>query len=476
MIYMKVLLAVPPGIEKMELYKVLGLRAPPLGLAWIAAVLEQGGHSVRIIDSPTIGIDLTAFINEMRTWHPDVVGITSMTPTIYKAYDAVKAVKEYDKDLPVIMGGPHATFMYQETLSNGVDVVVRGEGEFTTLELVNIIERNGLDKDKLRNVAGIAYTSERGAVVTKERPIVRNLDDLPPPARHLLPMDRYTLFGKPIRIIHAMASRGCPYGCSFCSTSYFWGRMIRYRSAKNVVDELEDSINKYKTNIIAFTDDEFTLGKRFIDAFLKELSSRRLDISFSCGSRVDTIDKEMMMQLKKHGCSALYFGVESGSQESINRIGKKITLERAEKVFQWAKETKVSHVGSFVLGFPWESINDMKNTVKFAIKLRPTYAQFTIATPYPGTPLYMEAEQEGLIEDRNWDHYTTLNAVMRGYRFTREEAQRMLQWAYIKYYARLGFLISELIHGRLGPIVTAIRNALVPWFSEELLHGTASRQ
>jgi magnesium-protoporphyrin IX monomethyl ester (oxidative) cyclase len=466
---MRVLLAVPPGIDKLELYKVLGLKAPPLGLAWIAAVLEMAGHKVRVIDSPTEGVDLKTFINEVKSWSPDVVGITSITPTIYKAYDAAKAIKEYDKDLPVIMGGPHVTFMYEEALSNGVDVVVRGEGEYTTLELVNTMEKDGLDAERLKSIRGLAFRRDGEVVRTPDRPPIRNLDELPPPARHLLPMDKYTLFGKPIRIIHAMASRGCPYGCSYCSTSYFWGRMIRYRSAKAVADEIEDAVNKYKTNIVAFTDDEFTLGKRFVYDFLREIRERGLDISFSCGSRVDTIDRGMMAKLKEHGCTALYFGVESGSQDTLNRVGKNITLEQANRVFQWAKEINIDHVGSFIIGFPWETIDDMKNTVRFVMKLNPTYAQFTVATPYPGTPLYYQAVNEGLIEDWNWEHYTTLRAVMRGYRFTREQAQRMLRWAYVKFYSRPKFLVRELMHGRLGTIITAVRNSLVPWFNEKLL-------
>ncbi len=205
---MKVLLAVPPGIDKLELYKVLGLRAPPLGLAWIAAVLERAGHKVRIIDSPTEGIDLRAFMGEVKSWQPDVVGITAITPTVYKAYETIKAIKEYDRDLPVIMGGPHATFMYEEALSNNVDVVVRGEGEYTTLELINVVEKYGLDPPHLKAIRGLAFKDGDQVIKTPDRPPIRNLDELPPPARHLLPMDKYTIFGKPIRIVHVMASRG----------------------------------------------------------------------------------------------------------------------------------------------------------------------------------------------------------------------------------------------------------------------------
>ena len=466
---MRVLLAVPPGIEKLELYKVLGLRAPPLGLAWIAAVLEKAGHKVRIIDSPTEGIDLKTFINEVKSWSPDIVGITALTPTIYKAYDTAKAIKEYDRDLPVIMGGPHVTFMYEEALKNNVDVVVRGEGEYTTLELVNTIEKAGLNPSALREVRGIAYLDRGEVIVTKDRPPVRNLDELPFPARHLLPMDKYTLFGKPIRIIHMMASRGCPYGCTFCSTSYFWGRLVRYRSAKNVADELEEAVNKYKTNIIVFTDDEFTLGKRFVYEFLNELDRRGLEINFSCGSRVDTMDRDLMKALLEHGCTALYFGVESASQDTLNRIGKRITVEQAVRVFQWAHELKANAVGSFVIGFPWETLNDMKDTVKLAVKLDPSYAQFTIATPYPGTPLYYQAVSENLIEDWNWEHYTTLRAVMRGYKFTRSQVEKMLAYAYRAFYLRLGFIMREVKEGRLSTIITAIKNTLVPWFVERLL-------
>jgi magnesium-protoporphyrin IX monomethyl ester (oxidative) cyclase len=183
-----VLLAVPPGVEKLEIYKVTGIRAPPLGLAYIAAVLERAGHAVKIIDNPTLGLDKSSFLSEIKTWNPDVVGFTSLTPTAYKAYEAVKMINEYDKDLPVIMGGPHATFMYEEALSNGVDVVVRGEGEITTLELVNVISRHGLNTEALRGVLGLAFKEGGRVVVTPDKPLIQNLDTLPPPARHLLVM------------------------------------------------------------------------------------------------------------------------------------------------------------------------------------------------------------------------------------------------------------------------------------------------
>ncbi|MCC6021316.1 MAG: B12-binding domain-containing radical SAM protein [Thermoproteaceae archaeon] len=459
---MRVLLAVPPGVEGLEVYRTLGLRAPPLGLAWVAAVLEAAGHKVRIVDSPTEGIDMRSLMGEVKSWHPDLVGLTATTPMAYKAYETARAIKEYDRDLPVIMGGPHATFMYEEALKSGVDVVVRGEGEYTMLELVSAIERSGPESASLRPVRGIAFRDGDRIVVTPDRSPIRNLDELPPPARHLLPMDKYTLFGKPVRVIHVMASRGCPFGCIFCTTSYFWGRYVRYRSARRVAEEIEDAVSKYKTNIIMFTDDELLLNKKFVTEFLGELKARRLDISFSCGSRVDSVSRELLFELRRHGCASVYFGVESGSQETLDRIGKGITLEQAARAFRWAKEAGLAVVGSFILGFPWETPSDMRQTVKFAIKLDPTYAQFTVATPYPGTPLYYRALREGLIEDWNWEHWTTARAVMRGYGFTREQAQRMLKWAYVRYYCRLSKIV-EFARRRWWPLLREVLlQALAP--------------
>ena len=324
---MKVLLTLPPDIHRLEIYRVTGMKAPPLGLAYIAAVLEKHGHKVKIIDTPTLEMGFREWINEVRSWKPDVVGISMLTPTAPKGYAAAKLIKEeLGEDVIVIAGGPHVTFMYTEALNN-VDIVVRGEGEYTTLELVNALEKHGFNRDALAKIRGIAFRDRSGRVtVTPSRPFIENLDELPWPARHLLPMDRYTLFGKPIRVAHVMASRGCPYGCVFCITSYFWGRRLRFRSHENVADEIELLVDKYKVKQIVFTDDELTANRRFVMGLVEELKRRGLDIVFACGSRVDHVDRELLEYLYKNGCVALYFGVESASQETLNYIGKKLSL------------------------------------------------------------------------------------------------------------------------------------------------------
>ncbi len=452
---MRVLLATPPDIHDLEIYRITGLNAPPLGLAWIAAVLEKAGHKVKIIDTPTLRVTTDEFIREVKAWKPDVIGISIQTPTAPRAYKVMSYLKEEMPDVPIIVGGIHPTFLYEEALNNGADVVVRFEGEYTTLELVNKIEREGLNDDVLKGIDGIAFRARDGkVVVTKRRSYIHDLDELPWPARHLLPMDKYTVFGKPIKVAHVMASRGCPYGCAYCSTSYFWGRRIRFRSAKNVADEIEYLVDKYGIKTVVFTDDELTVNRRFVYGLVKEMKERGLDVTFACGSRVDHVDREYLKFLYENGFTALYFGVESASQETLDRIGKGIRVEQAIKVFRWVKELGGFAAGSFILGFPWETLEDMRKTVELAIKLDPSYAQFTVLTPYPGTPMFDFAVKHGLIVDWNWEHYTTIRPVMKGFHFTAKELGKMLMYAYRRFYLRLSFLLRELRAGRLKDLIS----------------------
>jgi len=455
----KVLLAVPPGCDKLEVYQVMGLRAPPLGLAWIASVLERRGHEVKIVDSPTLGLSIGDFVKIVESWSPDVVGLSSLTPTIRLAYKAAKAVKAVDEDMKVVVGGVHATFMWREVLEEcpHVDYVVLGEGEETMSQLIEALEKEA----KPRGIPGIALRNESGeAVMTGPwRPV--DLERLPPPARHLLPMDRYTVFDRPVRVVHIMASRGCPYGCVFCATSYYFGRRVRFRRVEQVLDEVAECADKYKTKTFAFTDDELTINKRWFDSFLKGLRERGLDIRWTCGSRVDSVDERLLARMFSSGCTTIYFGVESGSQETIDKIGKRIDLRQAEKVFEAIRKVGGSAVATFILGFPWETVDDMKKTIKFALKLDPDYAQFTYATPYPGTPLYEMAKEHDLIVDHDWSHYTTVRPVMRGFHFGIEEVEALFKEAYTKFYVRLKFLARQIRLGLFKDFLKTIFNNIV---------------
>ena len=470
---MKVVLIYAPGLRPLEIYQSIGVRAPPLGLAYIAAVLEGLGHKVSIIDASTMGYTAKATFRKAISENPDVIGISSVTPTVKSGYLIAKYIKEYDSSIPVIMGGPHVSALYNEALSTGyVDYVVIGEGEITTSELINYLERGTPDRKKIK---GLAYIDDSKIVFTGRREFIKNLDILPKPARHLLPMDKYTVFNKPIKIIHIMASRGCPYGCIYCSTSYYWGRRYRIRSAKLVVDEIEEAMEKYNTNIVVFSDDELTLSKRWVLEFSKEVRERGLDITYSCGSRVNNVDREILNALKKSGCSIIYYGIESYNNRDLKLIRKGITVEQAIRAIKLTKEIGIEVTGSFILGFPWQTIDDMRKTVEFASKLNLDYAQFTVATPYPGTPLFNLARIFRLIEIWDWDLYTTVQPVMRGFKFTIKQLGKMLSWAYRNFYLRPQYLIKQILKGRLETMTDIVVSALKSIFPKLFKRSTEDR-
>ncbi|MCE4619110.1 MAG: B12-binding domain-containing radical SAM protein [Desulfurococcales archaeon] len=467
---MRVLLTLSPGVHDLEIYKIMGMKAPPLGLAYLASVLERDGHKVRIIDSPTLELDIEGWLKEVKSWSPDVLGFSVLTPLAPKTYEAISRIREVVPNIPIVLGGPHPTFMYKEALENGADIVVLGEGEESFRDLVNTLERYGIDPSKLSGVRGLAYRHDGKVKFTGFRDPIGDLDKIPWPARHLLPMDRYTLFGKPIRVAHIMASRGCPFGCIYCSTSYFWGRRVRFRTPVDVADEIEYVADKYRVKYIVFTDDELLINKRFVRELLGELKSRGLDLPFACGARVDHLSRSIMRLLFENNCATIYVGVESASQETLNRIGKRITLEQARRVFEWKREIGGYMVASFILGFPWETIRDMENTIKLAIELDPDYAQFTVLTPYPGTPLFEYAKRHNLIEDWNWEHYTTIRPVMRGFKFTRSQLGWMLSRAYRKFYLRFSFIARELGKGRFLDILRVLGREVSRYVVDAVTH------
>jgi len=316
---------------------------------------------------------------EIKARDPYILGITSTTPTIYSALKVAKLAKEVDGDITTVIGGPHVTFTANEVLdsSEDVDFVVAGEGEYTMLELLKALEGDR----SLKEVKGITFRDKGKIVKTPSRGYIEDLDSLPFPARHLLPMDKYKILGRKLTVIHVVSSRGCPFRCIFCSSSALCGKRFRARSVENMLDEIEEAVERYKTRHVEFIDDTFTLNRRRTAEFCEEVKRRGLDISWNCSSRVDTIDEDLMRKMREAGCSIIFFGVESASQRTLDLIGKGITVDRAVKAINLAKRVGIEVLASFVIGFPWETIEDMKETIRFATKLKPDFAEFSVSTP-----------------------------------------------------------------------------------------------
>ncbi|MBC7112678.1 MAG: radical SAM protein [Candidatus Methanomethyliales bacterium] len=455
---MKVVLVNPPTTAPLETVATLGLKAPPLGLAYVAAAVRKEGHDVSIIDSPALDISHHKLGEILQRESPDVIGVTSTTPTIYDAMKAVTIAKDFCPDSITVLGGCHITSLPEDTLAEckSLDIGVIGEGEATIVDLLRALET----KKPLSEVDGIVYRNKEKVVKTRPRRLIENLDEIPFPARDLLPLDRYTILGERHRLGNILTSRGCPFRCIFCSSSQFYGRRFRARSPKNVVDEIEELISKYKIKSFEIVDDNFTVDKKRAIEIAEEIIKRGLQIWWACGSRVDLISRELLQIMKKAGCGLIYYGIESGSERILSILRKGITLEQAKSAIKWAKEVGIEVMGSFIIGVPGETKEDVMKTIKFAKESGIDFAQFTAMTPYPGTEIYEIAKKEGLLTTNDWSRYTTITPVMRTKELTVEEISKLVGLAYRKFYLSFSFIYKQLAKKRLKWIWPVLKNNL----------------
>ncbi len=421
----------------------LGIKVPPLNLMYIAAALEEASISVKIIDDDLYQVGFDKVASLASKIDPMVVGITATTATIKNALKYIKKVKEVIPNALTVIGGPHPTFMPIETLKTekALDTVVIGEGEKTIVELAEKYGNKGLKN--FNQIKGIAYKDNAKIKLTSNRDLIENLDDLPFPARHLIPFKDYkTSKGQAGGMI---TSRGCVFSCNYCSSSLIMGKKFRTRSSKNVADEMEELVYKYGVYEIAFLDDIFMLNKQRAMEIAGEIRSRGLDLNFIASSRVDTVNKDLLESLKKTGLTTLYYGIESGSQRVLDTMGKGITLKQAEDAIKVTKDVDIDVMGSFILGYPGETSKEMDQTIDFAIKLDPDYSQFSILTPFPGTPIYYELKKGGLLSTEDWSKYTVLDSVIDYEKLglSKKLVERKLAKAYVKFYIRPSYLIKH---------------------------------
>jgi anaerobic magnesium-protoporphyrin IX monomethyl ester cyclase len=398
----------------------------PLDIAYIAALLEKQ-HEVRIIDAPTEGwknleeIDGTKYRQglsnkeiaiRVKQWSPDVVGITVPFSGWWKsAYEVVSAVKSINKDIIIVLSGLHPSARPKECLVNpNIDFVVIGEPDQTMFELVGVLEQK--NSKGVEKVKGIGFVKDGKTVITPPRPLIEDLDSLPFPARHLLPMSKYfeavkenPLRGE-IRKPWAMmiTSRGCPYDCVFCSIHPVMGKKWRGRSPQNVIDEIEHLVNTYKVKQIDFYDDNMTLNKKRMETICDLIVKKGLKIEWYTpnGIRADTLDENLLRKMKSSGCKQIRIAPESGVQSVLDNIVKKnLNLKDVEKAVVLSKKVGIKVGCFFVIGLIGETKKDINETINYAYKLRRLGADrfyFSIAMPVYGTELYEQAKKGGFLK------------------------------------------------------------------------------
>lgn len=431
---MKVLLIQPPprSIQKEDIV------VPPLGIAYLASVLEKKGHHVGIIDGFAEGIDFNELEVRVRSFLPDLVGITGMTPVIDNALKAAKAARKHVKY--VVLGGPHVSVarkqIYRE--SSDIDFAVQGEGETSIVSLVESLEKNiGID-----SVPGLITPD----IENQPAPYIEDLDTLPFPARHLLPNNKYRYILSKGKVTTLFSSRGCPYSCIFCDKAVFGSRW-RARSAENVLDEIELVVDEFKIKSIIFYDDLFTLKKDRVREICEGIISRKLDIEWKCEGRVNIVDEETLRLMKGAGCSMIAYGVESGNQKALDYLHKGTTVEQIRRAFELTRKYGIRPMGYFMLGIPVETYEDEINTIEFAKDIRADYAQFSVMSPTPGTSLYEDAVRMGWyreVDARNPLDKDLRRPAIINENWDEEKLNRILRESHRRFYFNPGYIWHKL--------------------------------
>ncbi|MDI6903784.1 MAG: radical SAM protein, partial [Methanocellales archaeon] len=330
---MKIALVSPPSTIEERYPKGHPLRkatqvVEPLGLAYIAAVLEQNHFEVEIFDCIAEELTVSNLIQKIKHSNPSVVGISAVTPNIHVALKLANEIKRVLPDITIVLGGVHPTLFPQQILKNGgVDIVVIGEGEYTMFELSETLDRGG----ELDDVLGIAYRKDGKITICPPRPLENDLDNLPFPARHLLPMHSYKPFIHKRYPAHAlMSSRGCPFQCVYCCRDIS-GRHHRLRGVENVIEEIKVLAEEYNTKEVDFQEPVFCLNKKWTENFCHKLIEENLDIIWSAQTRVDLVDETILRLMKNSGCWMLYYGIEAGDQLLLDNMKKNVELSQIRK-------------------------------------------------------------------------------------------------------------------------------------------------
>ena len=444
---MHVELISPPYEDLFGLVKKASPLDPPLGLAYIAALLEKNGIKVGIIDCEAEKLSIKQTVEEIKARSPDIIGFTTTTPTMPEIYEISELVRKTNEEIVLVAGGPHATAEPTRTLTESeINVVVRMEGEETIIELVKTIEENG----NLKEVGGISYKKRNRVYHNPDREPVKDLDLIPFPARHLLNIRNYIPAAytgtKDSIYTSIMATRGCYYKCIFCGQSSIF-KGVRFRSAKNVVDEIEEVIDEYGVDTLEFMDATFVANPKFVMEVCNEILNRKIYVRWAATGRVNIIGEKLLKKMREAGCIHIYYGIESGNQRILDFMKKNITLEQARKSVRETKKAGISTTASFILGLPTETRETIEESINFAIKLDPTYASFSIATPYPGTRFYEIAKREGFnISD--WSEYKLArygNPIYHPKDVSIEELKRTYSNAFRRFYFRPSYLLERLL-------------------------------
>ncbi len=412
----------------------------PLDLAYMAAMLERIGITCKIQDYAAQKSSWDTVRKDLSAFHPDLVLVSVTTPTIERDLATCRIAKEIDPAMITVAKGAHLSSKDDEVLLAypELDLVIRGESEHAITE---IVERHDYSK-----ILGLAYRKDGKILRNADRPYieVENLDILPFPARHLLNNKLYFApdTAEPLTMINT--GRGCPHQCIYCAVTIASGYKLKVRSPKNIADELEECVKKHGIKNFFFRADTFTWDEKWVIDLCKMILERKLDIRWGCNSRVDTISEPRLEWMKKAGCWIVGFGIESGNQEMLDKMKKRAKLGDAEKAIALCKKYGIKSYGLFLIGLPWETKETVRQTIDFAKKLDPSFLDFNIAYPLPGTEYYKIAKEMKLFEEGDLSKGDYARPIVHTLYMKTDELVKLRKRALLEFYLRPSYMFRTL--------------------------------
>lgn len=412
---------------------------PPLGLATIAALLEKNSFHVKIIDANILHMNNDVALQQIKDFGAEVIGIQLNVVTAKGGIELSRMIKE-QTSAKVVLGGPftpeNITYLLKESKA---DFFVQGEGELTFLEICQGKESPQID--------GIAYLHNNSLTFTKPRELIPNIDDLPFAAYHLLPDLRlYKSRSRKVPLAPIFTSRGCPYQCIFCSSSSKkspFGNRFRMRSAENVVDEIEYLVKRFGVKQVDVLDDNFTLHMPRADKILDLIIERKIKVAINLqnGVRADRLTRDLVMKMKKAGVYKMGIGIESGNVEVLRQMKKNLDLQAVRNAVKWGREAGIVTIGFFMIGFPFDTVDTIRETIAFAVDLNPSIANFMTAVPLPGTELYDMVQKSGLLTKRTDEYGTSSGFYAADFHYEiphlpKQKIMELQKEAYRKFYFR----------------------------------------
>ena len=385
------------------------IKMPVIDILTTAAVAEKKGIEVSVVDCPIEGISAEGVLSILSNKRPKILALRTSTPTFNWDLKIAEAIKRKYPAIDIVFFGPHASLFASKIIKNEcVDIVAVGEFELTLADLAI--------KGK-ENTKGIWFKQGDMLFESSESGLVTNLEELPFPAWHLVPYHKYFL-GEFARFktpsLTMLTSRGCPFNCGYCPYPISQGNKWRFQSPKRVVDEIEYLVNQLGTKFILMRDAEFCLDGKRVEDICKGIKERNINVNWRCETRVDTLDTALIEKMADAGCTGINFGIESIDSDVLRNSGRKsYRLDDIKQIVNVCKDSGIDTYCFFIIGLPGDTKEKVMGTIKFAIELDPTMIQFTVATPYYGTPIREWAVKHGFLKEESGDNLSGWDVVMR---------------------------------------------------------------